>query len=78
MFMASAYPSSEISALAMMAIAFVMAGVLALWLGMVFIADRQSGKPDRKQSRGYTTTVAAPGKTTEDGRSEPESHGAAA
>jgi hypothetical protein len=80
MFLASAYPESAISALSMMAIAFVMAACLAIWIGMVFIADRQPrNKGDKQQSHAYTTVVAAsPGKTAEDGHGEPGHHGVAA
>jgi hypothetical protein len=81
MVLASAYPESAISVLAMMAIAFVMAACLALWIGMVFIADRspRKSKAHQKLLHGYTTVVAAPGKTAEDGHSEADHrHGAAA
>ena len=78
MFLASAYPSSAISALGMMAIAFVMAAALAIWIGMVFIADRQPRKKDQKQLHGYTTMVAAPGKTAEDRHIEAGHHRGAA
>ena len=43
--LASAYPNSAISAGAMMAIAFVMVGVLVFWLVMVYVAARE---PERK------------------------------
>ena len=84
MILASAYPSPDISAGAMMAIAFVMVGVLAFWLGMVYLADRGTSKPDTKGTRGFTTTtVATPGSTAEDehstaGQHAAEHHGAAA
>jgi hypothetical protein len=80
MFLASAYPSSAISAVSMMAIAFVMFACLAIWIGMVFIADREPRKKDgKKQSHGYTAVVAvSPGKTAEDGHGEPGHHGVAA
>lgn len=79
MLLASAYPDSAISTVAMMAIAFVAVGTLAFWLGMMFIADRQPRKQDQKQARGYTTVVAAPGKTTKDIHSESDhQHGVAA
>jgi len=39
--LASAYPNSDISALSMTLIAVVMAGTLAAWLILVFLADRQ-------------------------------------
>lgn len=38
--LASAYPNSELSALTMMVIGFVVAASLAAWLGLVFLADR--------------------------------------
>lgn len=76
MILASAYPSPDISAGAMMAIAFVMVGVLAFWLGMVYLADRGTRKPDTRHTRGFTTTtVATPGRTTEDEHGAAEHHG---
>ncbi len=45
MILASAYPNSALSALAMMTIGLVAAGTLALWLGLVFLADRTPRKP---------------------------------
>ena len=44
MYIASAYPNSVLSALTMMVIGLVMAGSLAAWLGLVFLADRQPRK----------------------------------
>jgi hypothetical protein len=41
MYIASAYPNSDVSALTMIIIAVVMAASLAAWLGLVFLADRQ-------------------------------------
>ena len=83
MFLASAYPQSAISALSMMVIAFVMFGCLAIWIGMVFIADREpkkKGVEQAKQSHAYTAVVASvPGKTAEKavGEAGPQ-HGVAA
>jgi hypothetical protein len=78
MFLASAYPESAISALSMMVIAFVMFGCLAIWIGMVFIADREPRKKrseQAKQSHAYTAVVgSAPGKTAEGEVSEPGQH----
>jgi hypothetical protein len=48
MFIASAYPNSALSALTMMVIGLVVAGALALWLGLVFLADREPRKPKRR------------------------------
>ncbi len=44
MFFASAYPNSALSALTMMVIGLVVAGALALWLGLIFLADREPRK----------------------------------
>jgi hypothetical protein len=60
MYIASAYPNSALSALTMMVIGLVMAGSLAAWLGLVFLADRQPRK-----ARG-DAALAAPDDTTED------------
>jgi hypothetical protein len=42
--LASAYPNSDLSALSMTLIAVVMAGTLAAWLILVFLAARQPRK----------------------------------
>jgi hypothetical protein len=47
MFLASAYPDSALSALTMMTIGLVVAASLALWLGLVFLADREPHAPTR-------------------------------
>ena len=57
---ASAYPNSALSALTMMAIGLVMAGSLAAWLGLVFLADREPRK-----ARG-DTALTMPDDITED------------
>lgn len=54
---ASAYPNSDISAGAMVAIAVVMVAVLAFWLVMVYIAAREPRKPRARGRR-----LAAPGR----------------
>jgi len=51
MYIASAYPNSALSALTMMVIGLVMAGALAAWLGLVFLADRQPHTPTAGPSR---------------------------
>jgi hypothetical protein len=80
--LASAYPNSALSALTMMVIGLVVAGSLAAWLGLVFLADRA---PRERQ-----TTVARLGPealqsedTTDNEHSAPQhravpEHGAAA
>jgi hypothetical protein len=60
MYIASAYPNSALSALTMMVIGLVMAGALAAWLGLVFLADRQPRK-----ARG-DAAPAAPDDAAED------------
>jgi hypothetical protein len=68
MYIASAYPNSALSALTMMVIGLVMAGSLAAWLGLVFLADRQphakSAGPSR-ESKG-----AVPSGLTREERSD--------
>ena len=49
MYIASAYPNSALSALTMMVIGLVVAGALAAWLGLVFLADRQ---PHTREPKG--------------------------
>jgi hypothetical protein len=41
MYLASAYPNSALSALTMMIVGLVVAASLALWLGLVYLADRK-------------------------------------
>ena len=50
MYIASAYLNSALSALTMMVIGLVMAGALALCLGLVFLADREPRKPGKPHS----------------------------
>jgi hypothetical protein len=69
--LASAYPNSAISTGAMLVIALVMTGSLALWLGLVFLADRN--RRDQSARRPATVTepgLAAPIKTAEDEQDE--------
>jgi hypothetical protein len=47
--LASAYPDSNISAPMMLLVALVAAGSLAVWLIMVFRADRASARPGPAQ-----------------------------
>jgi hypothetical protein len=68
MYLASAYPNSALSVLALMLLAFVMAGCLALWLGLVFLADRKSTEQEAREADSYLAVVAQP-PATEDGQS---------
>ena len=70
MYIASAYPNSVLSALTMMVIGLVMAGSLAAWLGLVFLADRQPRK-----ARGDAAPAADD--TTEDEHRHAQGSGAA-
>lgn len=75
MFLASAYPSSAISAGAMAAIAFVAVAALAFWLIMVFVAARPPRERRGWQAHGDATPagpseLAAPGAAAEDDHSE--------
>jgi hypothetical protein len=81
MYLASAYPNSELTALTMMVIGFVVAASLAAWLGLVFLADRD---PRGRRSRaGQAGEPQQPGTTDNEdgelaeGRSTSQ-HGAAA
>jgi hypothetical protein len=70
MFFASAYPNSAISAGAMMAIAFVVVCTLAIWLVMVYLAGRESGKKNVRQPASPIGVVAEPDGAAEDEHSE--------
>lgn len=60
MYLASAYPNSALSALTLMVIGFVMAGALAVCIGLVFLADRKPDKPDEANpGRGGVDEPAA-------------------
>jgi hypothetical protein len=48
MVIASAYPNSALSGLTMVVIALVMAGSLAAWLGLVFLADAHRATESRE------------------------------
>jgi hypothetical protein len=80
--LASAYPNSALSAGALVVLALVMAVSLALWLILVFRADKSSasGAQPAKSRLG----VAAPGEAAEDEHSDAgqipadRRHGAAA
>jgi len=63
--LASAYPNSALSTGALMAIAFTMAIVLAIWLIMVFRADSQP-KAEIQPEADSQPEVAAPDATSED------------
>jgi hypothetical protein len=71
--LADAYPNSALSVGALMAIAFTMVIVLAIWLIMVFRADGKpeaeaDGKPeaDNKPEADSHPRVAEPAATSED------------
>ncbi len=73
--LASAYPNSDISAGAMMAIAFVMVAVLTFWLVMVYVAAREPRRPrGQRAGAGGGAAVAAPDETAEDEHSEADRH----
>jgi hypothetical protein len=74
---ASAYPNSAVSPLVMMAIGFVVVGALALWLGLVFLADRKSSEREAREADSYLVVVASPDQTAEDKHSEADSGQAA-
>jgi hypothetical protein len=58
------YPNSDISTGAMVAIAVVMASVLLIWLGSVYLADRNSQARARRAR--MSRPVLAPGSSTAD------------
>jgi hypothetical protein len=67
MYIASAYPNSALGAPTMVLIALVVAGSLAAWLGLVFLADRQP--------RGRRGQVGLPIAPVERGELEEQSPG---
>jgi hypothetical protein len=79
---ASAYPNSALPAWELVILAVVVAGSLALWLIVVFRADKSSAR-ERGQAAGHLG-VAVPDETAEDKLSAAEHaavdqrHGAAA
>lgn len=71
MYLASAYPNSAISAATMTAIALVTAGSLALWLLLVFLADRKgSGKAAAPRADSHLAVVTQPDQAAEDKHEE--------
>jgi hypothetical protein len=53
MYLASAYPNSALSAGLVTVIALVTAGTLAVWLGLVFLADRSSREKGAPQADSH-------------------------
>jgi hypothetical protein len=74
--LASAYPNSAISTGAMLAIALVMAGSLAFWLVMVFVADRQRRNSSARLAAGPAAELAGPVPAGPDETAEDERSGA--
>lgn len=69
--LATAYPNSAISAGAMLVIALVMTGSLALWLALVFLADRKSARLSAPRA-WHPAAVAGPGLAGPDETAEDE------
>jgi hypothetical protein len=72
--LASAYPNSDLSALAMTVMAVVMTCTLAVWLILVFLADRQ---PRRRAEAGQAeadTAAAGPAAVADNNLSELGEH----
>ncbi len=65
MYFASAYPDSALSAGLLVLIALVMLVTLAVWLGLVFLADR-APKKDSGQPAGRLPLMAQPDEAAED------------
>jgi len=66
MYLASAYPNSALSAGLMTVIAFVMAGTLAIWLGLVFLADRSSRKKGAPLADSHLAVAGRPDEAGEE------------
>ena len=83
MYIASAYPNSALSAGALAAIALVAAATLALWLVLVFLAEKNNEK-NARQAHSHLAAVAQSDDAAEDRTSEAGTapadrpHGAAA
>ena len=77
MYLASAdYPNSDISTGAMVAIAVVMASVLLIWLGSVYLAERSSQTRARR-ARMSRPVLAPHGDAADDEHSGAEGDGEA-
>jgi hypothetical protein len=61
----AAYPNSDISTGAMVAIAVVMASVLLIWLGSVYLAERSSQARARR-SRNSRPVLTPQGNAADD------------
>jgi hypothetical protein len=68
--LASAYPNSDLSALSMTVIAVVMACALAVWLILVFLADRPPRVRARAGQAGTEAVSARPFAVTDNEHSE--------
>ena len=77
MYLASAdYPNSDISAGAMVLIAVVMASVLLIWLGSVYLAER-SGQARARRARNSRPVLAPESSTADDEHSGADGDGEA-
>jgi hypothetical protein len=72
--LASAYPNSAISTGAMLAIALVAVGGLAIWLVLVFLADRETANLSARRAQRPVAAagpaLAGPDETAEDEQDE--------
>ena len=68
--LASAYPGDTISAPLMAALVIAVAGGLAAWLILVFLADRQGGSKSARQAATPAPVPAALDRAAEDEHSE--------
>jgi hypothetical protein len=68
--LASAYPGDAISAPMMAALVLAVAGGLAAWLILVFLAGRQGGSKGARRAATPTPVPAALGRAAEDEHSE--------
>ena len=77
MYLASAdYPNSDISTGAMVAIAVVMASVLLIWLGSVYLAER-SGQARARRERNSRPVLTPRGNAADDEHSGADGNGEA-
>jgi hypothetical protein len=70
MYFASAYPNSALSAGTLTVMALVMAGTLAIWLGLVFLAGRSTRKEGAQPADSHLAAAARPDEAAEEEQDE--------
>ena len=70
--LATAYPNSAISTGAMLAIALVAVSTLAIWLVLVFLADRKTSRVSVRRAQQPVAAAAGPALAGPDHTAEDE------